>query len=101
MAADSGIPLRSLRVDGSGSQRSPDAAPGRTSSASRSSGPNVETTRSARFLPDSAAACGPTGLLADRWAVDRVFEPTVSEAERQSRCAIWRLAVDRSRGWAV
>ena len=38
--------------------------------------------------------------LTDRWAVDRVFEPAIGEAERQSRYATWRLAVERSRGWA-
>jgi glycerol kinase len=38
--------------------------------------------------------------LLDRWAVDRVFEPMIGEAEREIRYAVWRLAVDRSRDWA-
>jgi glycerol kinase len=104
MAADSGIRLRSLRVDGGAARNDllmqlqadilgvPVIRP-----------TNVETTAvGAAFLAGLGCGLWPDqASLADRWAVDRVFEPTVSEAERQTRCAIWRLAVDRSRGWAV
>ena len=104
MAADSGIRLRSLRVDGGAARNNllmqlqadilgvPVIRP-----------TNVETTAvGAAFLAGLGCGLWPDqASLADRWAVDRVFEPTVSEAERQSRCALWRLAVDRSRGWAV
>ncbi len=104
MTADSGIPLTSLRVDGGAARNDllmqiqadvlgvPVIRP-----------KNVETTAvGAAFLAGLGCGLWPDqASLADRWAVDRVFEPAVGEAERQSRYAIWRLAVDRSRGWAV
>jgi glycerol kinase len=64
---------------------------------------NVETTAvGAAFLAGLGCGLWPDqASLADRWSVDRVFEPLVGEVERQSRYAIWRQAVERSRGWAV
>ena len=104
MTADSGISLTSLRVDGGAARNDlllqiqadalgvPVIRP-----------QNVETTAvGAAFL--AGLGCGlwsDRATLADRWAVDRVFEPAVGEARRQHRYAIWRLAVERSRGWAV
>ncbi len=104
MTADSGIPLSSLRVDGGAARNDllmqiqadllgvPVIRP-----------KNVETTAvGAAFLAGLGCGVWPDkASLADRWAVDRIFEPTVGEPERQSRYAKWRLAIDRSRGWAV
>jgi glycerol kinase len=104
MTADSGISLTSLRVDGGAARNGlllqiqadalgvPVIRP-----------QNVETTAvGAAFLAGLGCGLWPDrATLADRWAVDRVFEPAVGEAERQHRYAIWRLAVERSRGWAV
>ena len=103
MAADSGIPLTSLRVDGGASCNDllmqiqadvlgvPVVRP-----------QNVETTAvGAAFLAGLGCGLWPDqASLADRWVVDRVFEPASSETDRQSRYGIWRLAVERSRGWA-
>ena len=80
MAADSGIPLRSLRVDGGAARNDllmqlqadilgvPVIRP-----------KNVETTAvGAAFLAGLGCGLWPDqASLADRWAVDRVFEPTV------------------------
>jgi glycerol kinase len=104
MIADSGIPLTSLRVDGGAARNNllmqiqadilgvPVIRP-----------QNVETTAvGAAFLAGLGSGLWPDqGTLADRWAVDRVFEPALAESERQSRYAIWRRAVERARGWAV
>jgi glycerol kinase len=104
MMADSKIPLTSLRVDGGAARNDllmqfqadvlgvPVIRP-----------MNVETTAiGAAFLAGLGSGLWPDqASLADRWSVDRVFEPLVGEVERQSRYAIWRQAVERSRGWAV
>ena len=104
MTADSGIPLTSLRVDGGAARNDLLMQIQADVLASRSSvhGMSRRPPSAPRFSPDSAAVSGPIKhRLQDRWAVDRVFEPTIGEAERQSRYAVWRLAVDRSRGWAL
>ena len=104
MSADSGITLTSLRVDGGASRNDllmqiqadllgvPVIRPR-----------NVETTAvGAAFLAGLGCGLWPDqATLTDRWAVDRVFEPGIGEAERESRYAVWRRAVDRSRDWAV
>jgi glycerol kinase len=104
MTADSAIPLTSLRVDGGAARNDllmqiqadilgvPVIRP-----------QNVETTAvGAAFL--AGLGCGlwhDQTSLVNQWAVDRIFEPAVGEAERDSRYAIWQHAVDRSRGWAT
>ena len=35
-----------------------------------------------------------------RWTADASFSPTVTAEERAGRLAVWRRAVERSRGWA-
>jgi glycerol kinase len=104
MTADSGIPLTSLRVDGGAARNNllmqlqadvlgvPVIRP-----------KNVETTAvGAAFLAGLGCGLWPDqASLANRWSVDRVFEPATGESERQSRYATWREAVERSRRWAV
>jgi glycerol kinase len=104
MTADSGISLTSLRVDGGAARNDllmqiqadilgvPVIRP-----------QNVETTAvGAAFLAGLGCGLWPDqASLKDRWAVERVFEPMIDEAERQDHYAVWRLAVERSRGWAV
>jgi glycerol kinase len=104
MAADSGIPVNSLRVDGGASRNDllmqiqadvlgvPVIRP-----------QNVETTAvGGAFLAGLGCGLWPNqASLADRWAIDRVFEPAIEEADRESRYAVWGRAVERSRGWAV
>jgi len=38
--------------------------------------------------------------LEELWAVDRVFEPAITEGEAVLRLQEWRRAVDRARRWA-
>jgi glycerol kinase len=104
MTADSKISLTSLRVDGGAARNDllmqiqadvlgvPVIRPR-----------NVETTAvGAAFLAGLGCGLWPDqASLADRWCVDQVFEPAMSDLERQGRYTTWRLAVERSRGWAV
>jgi glycerol kinase len=104
MTADSGIPLTSLRADGGAARNDllmqiqadllgvPVIRPR-----------NVETTAvGAAFLAGLGCGLWPDQpSLIDLWAVERVFEPRISDAERESRYATWQLGVDRSRNWAV
>ncbi|MEO1444443.1 MAG: FGGY-family carbohydrate kinase, partial [Chloroflexota bacterium] len=38
--------------------------------------------------------------LADRWELDRAFEPQMSTDQRDALYADWKRAVERSQGWA-
>lgn len=104
MTADSGIPLTSLRVDGGAARNDlllqiqadvlgvPVIRPA-----------NVETTAlGAAFLAGLGSGLWPDqAALSGIWEIDRVFEPAMSEGERNSRYETWLRAIDRSRGWAV
>ncbi|MEM2849662.1 MAG: glycerol kinase, partial [Candidatus Bathyarchaeia archaeon] len=37
--------------------------------------------------------------ISSMWRVERVFKPTMGEAERDRLYRAWRKAVDRSLGW--
>jgi glycerol kinase len=103
MAGDSGLALKELRVDGGATANNllmqmqadllgvPVVRP-----------PVTETTAlGAAYL--AGLACGfwkDEAEIASLWSRDRVFEPTISRDEAQSRLAAWRRAVERSRGWA-
>jgi glycerol kinase len=40
-----------------------------------------------------------TDQLAQQWSVDRTFEPSIGEDQRQSMIAGWKKAVEKARGW--
>ena len=40
-----------------------------------------------------------TEEIASQWAVDRRFEPALSEAARQTKLTRWHQAIERARGW--
>ncbi|HEU5228112.1 MAG TPA: glycerol kinase GlpK [Ktedonobacteraceae bacterium] len=42
---------------------------------------------------------GSTQELAEHWAIDRTFEPGMSQAQREQLYANWKRAVQRSLGW--
>ncbi|MFO7274314.1 MAG: glycerol kinase GlpK [Bacillota bacterium] len=44
---------------------------------------------------------GSQAELADKWALDRSFTPTLPAEERERLYAGWRRAVERARGWAA
>ncbi len=104
MTADSGIPLTSLRVDGSASRNdlllqiqadllgAPVVRP-----------KNVETTGlGAAFLAGLGVQLWPDrASLLDRWQIDRVFTPQITNDERDARYRTWRRAIERSLDWAT
>ncbi|HEX4764108.1 MAG TPA: glycerol kinase GlpK [Usitatibacter sp.] len=103
MAADSGIPLAELRVDGGATASNllmqmqadllgvPVVRPRVTET----------TALGAAYLAGLA-----TGFwrdeeeIASLWSRDRVFEPTLSRGEGAARLGEWKRAVERSREWA-
>ena len=103
MAADSGIPLAELRVDGGATASNllmqmqadllgvPVVRPRVTET----------TALGAAYLAGLA-----TGFwrdeeeIASLWSRDRVFEPTLSRGESAARLEEWKRAVERSREWA-
>ena len=104
MTADSGIALQTLRVDGGAARNDllmqiqadligvPVVRP-----------KNIETTAvGAAMLAGLGNGLWPSpSVLTERWEVDRVFEPSIGEAERDERFHLWRRGVERSRGWAT
>lgn len=44
---------------------------------------------------------GSLDSLARHWSADRTFEPAMAAAVREERCAGWRRAVERARGWTA
>ena len=104
MAADSGLALKELRVDGGATANNllmqmqadllgvPVVRPMVTET----------TALGAAYL--AGLACGfwkDEAEIASLWARDRVFEPKVTRDEAQSRIAAWKRAVERSRAWAT
>ena len=103
MRADSGIDLSALKVDGGASannllmqmQADISGAPGNRPMC-------VETTAmGAAYLAGLAVGywSGREDVIKN-WAIDRTFEPAISEGERARRCKGWSRAVKRAYGWA-
>ena len=103
MEADSGIRLEALRVDGGASANdflmqtqadiigAPVNRPG-----------CVETTAmGAAYLAGLAVGywAGPEEIRKN-WAIDRTFEPSIGEEERQAKLKGWKKAVTYAYGWA-
>ncbi|ARU06972.1 glycerol kinase [Comamonas serinivorans] len=103
MALDAGTPVQELRVDGGASRNDvlmqlqadllgvPVVRPRQTET----------TALGVAYLAGLATGVWTSGAaIAAQWGVARRFEPTVSEAERADRRAVWRDAMRRSRHWA-
>lgn len=102
MAADAEVALTSLKVDGGAARNNlllqiqadvlgvPVIRP-----------KNVETTAlGAAYLAGLGSGLWPgQDAIAALWEIDAVFEPRIDAAERDSRYAQWRRAVERSRDW--
>ncbi len=104
MTDDAGLPLSELRVDGGAARNDlllqiqadllgvavvrPDVIETTALGAARLAGLGVG------LWPDQTA-------LASQWSADARFEPSISADERETRYAIWRRAIDRSRAWAT
>ena len=101
MAADSGIALHTLRVDGGMvAQQLPDAVPGRYSRRARAAAGRHETTAlGAAYLAGLAAGVwSSTAELATQWRAERTYEPRMSADERDSLYTNWKHAVHTAQG---
>jgi len=103
MAADAGLALTELRVDGGASRNNllmqmqadvlgvPVVRPRQTET----------TALGAAMLAGLAVGLwADAGEIAARWQVDRRFEPRLAEGARRTRLARWQEAVARARHWA-
>jgi glycerol kinase len=103
MRADSGIALKELRVDGGASNNNllmqlqadylgvPVVRPVVTET----------TALGAAYLAGLAVGFwADAGEISRQWAVDRRFEPALSDAARGEKLARWHQALERSKGWA-
>ena len=101
MGADSGIPLKTLRVDGGMVKNNflmqfqadilgvPVQRPQVTET----------TALGAAYLAGLAVGFwDSTDEIAQQWAVERTFEPTMSVDQREMLYAGWKKAVERTRG---
>jgi glycerol kinase len=102
MAADSGLDIAELRVDG-GATANDTLMQFQADILQRPLvRPRIAETTAlgAAYLAGLATGFWPdTDALARQWQVDRRFEPVMSADEAQARRRTWRRAVDRSRGW--
>jgi glycerol kinase len=103
MAADAGIAVRALRVDGG-------AAANAFLCQFQADIMDVAVLRPSVIETTGLGAAYLAGLGAGLWrsladvgrrsAIERTFTPTMDAATRAARCAGWRRAVERARGWA-
>ena len=104
MAADAGIAVRELRVDGG-------AAANDFLCQFQADVLNVAVLRPRIIETTALGAAYLAGLGAgvwrslseveQRWALERRFEPRCDEATRASRYEGWRRAVERAKGWVI
>ena len=102
MAADAGVPLDVLRVDGG-------AAVNDRLCAFQADLLGVPVERPVDAETTALGAAGLAGLAVGLWdspdefaatrAVDRRFEPTMDPIRRERLLRGWHRAVERSRGW--
>ena len=103
MAAESGAPLRALRVDGG-------AAANNFLCQFQADVLNVEVLRpvvtettamGAAFLAGVGAGIWKLDALSSRWRLERRFAPSANPALRVAGYTGWQRAVERARGWAA
>jgi glycerol kinase len=104
MAADSGIELKELRVDGGASRNDLLMQMQADFLGVPVVRPRVTETTALGVAYLAGLATGFwTGAdeISSQWAVDRRFQPSLSRGARALRLARWRQAVERAKGWAT
>ena len=104
MAADSGIALKELRVDGGATANNLLMQMQADLLGVPVVRPKVTETTALGAAYLAGLACGfwkDEAEIASLWSRDRVFEPMLSRDEASSRLAQWKRAVERSRAWAA
>ena len=104
MAADAGIAVKELRVDGG-------AAANDFLCQFQADIMNVAVLRPSVIETTALGAAYLAGLgagvwrsldeVSRRWTIERTFVPAMDAKERAARCDGWRRAVDRARTWAA
>jgi len=103
MAADSGIALKELRVDGGATANNLLMQMQADLLGVPVVRPKVTETTALGAAYLAGLACGfwrDEAEIASLWSRDRVFEPRMSRDEAAGRLAQWKRAVERSRAWA-
>ncbi|MEO6195303.1 MAG: FGGY-family carbohydrate kinase, partial [Thermoanaerobaculia bacterium] len=104
MTADSGVPVAELRVDGGATvndllmQLQADIA------GVPVVRPRIQETTAlgAAYLAGLAVGVWKdTGDIAERWQVERRFEPALDRDQAAAQRARWNRAVERAKGWEV
>ena len=104
MQLDSGIPLKTLKVDGGASGNSRLMQFQADLVATQVRRPQVQETTALGAAYLAGLAVGFWSSLdevAANWVLEQEFNPQTSDADRYQRAATWRRAVERSRGWQV
>ena len=103
MKADSGVELAAMKVDGGASANNLLMQMQADISGAPVERPMcVETTAmGAAYLAGLAVGYWTSKEdVIKNWAIDRTFEPAISEEDRAARCKGWNKAVKCSYGWA-
>lgn len=104
MRADSGLPLRELRVDGGASLNNLLLQFQADMLGAQVLRPTVSETTALGAAYLAGLAVGYWEDLADisrNWSLDREFTAQMAPAERERRMRQWRRAVERTLGWAA
>ncbi len=104
MAADSGMALRRLRVDGQGAGNDFLCQFQADITGLTVERPAVRDTTAlgAAYLAGLGVGLWPSlDALRERCRIERTFEPGLDRAARERQHAAWRRAVERARGWAA
>jgi glycerol kinase len=104
MTADSGVDLKTLRVDGGATVNNLLMQFQADILGVPVQRPKVAETTAlgAAYLAGLATGFwGSEKEVADHWALDRAFEPQMSAQERDKLYATWKRAVERARNWEL
>lgn len=104
MQLDSGIPLKSLKVDGGASSNNRLMQFQADLVATQVRRPKVQETTAlgAAYLAGlEVGVWSSRDEVASNWLLDKEFSPQMCDADRFQKAGTWRRAVDRSRGWQV
>jgi glycerol kinase len=101
MAAESAVPIRSLRVDGGAAANDFLCQFQADLLGAEVLRPSVTETTGlgAAYLAGVGAGLWKSGEVAARWRLERKFTPALAPAAREAAYAGWRRAVERARGW--
>lgn len=101
MEKDSGIKLRTLRVDGGASKNNLLMQIQADLLNIECIRPKIEETTAVGAAYSAGLAVGFWNLneLRDKWIVDRIFRPQMDEDQRQSMTYYWKKAIEKAKGW--